>query len=333
MYQRSEQEIMQHWKGDVTKPVVSVSTITYNHENYIAQTLDGLLMQETDFAFEILVNEDASTDNTARIIEEYEKKYPKIIKPLYQTENQYSKGIPMNSTFNFPRAQGEYIAMCEGDDYWTDPLKLQKQVSFLNKNLEYSLVGCNAMVIYEEDNFRTKKLLKMFKKDFDFSAKELMTMYTSPIVTLTAMFRNNLIEDFNKVPFERYWAGDKQLWMYLMQFGKGRFLAEVVGVYRKHSGGVTASVSNSREKMIKLIKSRMNNHEEWNKFYNYQYNDEIELLKHKENLFLALLYVKNYKIRDAINSSKYVELEKVTNRKHKTIVYVLKILNKVKEFI
>ena len=132
---RSENEIIQNWKKDVTKPVVSICCIAYNHEPYIEDALEGFLIQETDFPFEILIHDDASTDKTADIIHEYEARYPKLIKPIYQTKNQYSQG-KKPSYFNFERAQGEYIAMCEGDDYWIDPLKLQKQVDFLKKNPE-----------------------------------------------------------------------------------------------------------------------------------------------------------------------------------------------------
>ena len=111
--------------------IVSIITLTYNHEPYIRECLDGNLMQQTSFKFELLIHDDASTDNTANIIREYAAKYPNIIKPIYQTENQYSQKVPIGCTYLYPRAQGKYIALCEGDDYWTDPLKLQKQVDFL----------------------------------------------------------------------------------------------------------------------------------------------------------------------------------------------------------
>ena len=111
--------------------LVSICCITYNHEKYIRDAIEGFLMQKTDFPFEVLIHDDASTDGTADIIREYETKYPDIIKPIYQTENQYSKGIKISATYNYPRAKGKYIALCEGDDYWIDPYKLQKQVDFL----------------------------------------------------------------------------------------------------------------------------------------------------------------------------------------------------------
>ena len=109
------------------KVMVSVICNTYNHEKYIKSALDGFVMQKTNFEYEVLIHDDASTDSTADIIREYEKKYPDIIKPIYQSENQYSKKVPISKTYQYSRAKGKYIAICEGDDYWTDPFKLQKQ--------------------------------------------------------------------------------------------------------------------------------------------------------------------------------------------------------------
>ncbi len=125
---------------------VSICCITYNHQPYIHKCIEGFLMQQTNFKFEVLIHDDASTDNTANIIREYESKYPEIIKPIYQIENQYSKGIHVSSTFNFSRVKGKYIAICEGDDYWTDPYKLQKQVDFLDNHPDYFMCVHNAMV-------------------------------------------------------------------------------------------------------------------------------------------------------------------------------------------
>lgn len=118
-------------------PLVSISCLTYNHAPYLRQCLDGFVMQITSFPIEILIYDDASGDGTQNIIEEYQKKYPDIIKPIYQTENQYSKGVKVGFVYNYSRAKGEYIAFCEGDDYWTDPYKLQKQIDFLECYSDY----------------------------------------------------------------------------------------------------------------------------------------------------------------------------------------------------
>lgn len=121
--------------------VVSVHCLTYNHEKFIAEAIESFLMQKTNFKFEILIHDDASTDRTPEIIKEYELKYPGLIKPIFQTENQYSKRKSFNTLNlnNLIRAKGKYIAVCEGDDYWIDPYKLQKQVDMMEKNPNCSL--------------------------------------------------------------------------------------------------------------------------------------------------------------------------------------------------
>ena len=151
---RNEEEITSKWKGEINKPIVSICCITYNHELYIEDALEGFLIQETDFAFEILVHDDASTDQTANIIRKYEKEYPKIIKPIYQTENQYSKDLKMNAVFNFPRAQGEYIALCEGDDFWIASNKLKIQVQTMNAYPSINLSFHPAFQIKNEKNIK-----------------------------------------------------------------------------------------------------------------------------------------------------------------------------------
>ena len=118
------------------KPIVSICCITFNHARYIRACLDGFIMQKTNFSFEVLINDDCSTDGTIDILKEYSERYPNIIKPIFHDENQYSKGIRrILATFVYPKVKGKYVALCEGDDYWTDPLKLQKEVDFLESNL------------------------------------------------------------------------------------------------------------------------------------------------------------------------------------------------------
>lgn len=133
--------------NDNTETVkVSVFCLAYNTEKYIRQTLDGFVKQKTDFEFEVFVHDDASTDGTADIIREYEKKY-KFIKPVFQKDNQYSSHIPIIATHLLPNAKGNYFAWCEGDDYWTDPYKLQKQVKSLERNPNCVASFCNVQVV------------------------------------------------------------------------------------------------------------------------------------------------------------------------------------------
>lgn len=127
------------------QPVVSISCIHYNHEASIRNTLDSFLNQKTNFPVEILLNDDKSTDTTAEIIKEYTERFPYIFKPVYQAENQYGKGIRgLHQYFNFDRALGKYLAICDGDDAWIDEDKLQKQVTFLESNSSFTMVSHNA---------------------------------------------------------------------------------------------------------------------------------------------------------------------------------------------
>ena len=130
--------------------MVTIRCITYNHEPYIRQCLEGFVMQKTNFRFEAIVHDDASTDGTAAIIREYAEKYPDIIKPIYETENQFSKHDGSLGRIMDAHMHGKYIAMCEGDDYWIDPLKLQKQVDFLEANPEYGMCYTNFNIYYQQ---------------------------------------------------------------------------------------------------------------------------------------------------------------------------------------
>ena len=132
--------------------MVSIICTTYNHEKYISKCLDGFIMQKTDFPYEVLIHDDASTDNTASIVQEYEELYPDIIKPIYQTENQYSKGKAITRDIIFPKCRGKYIALCEGDDYWTDPYKLQKQVAALETHPDCFMCVCTVQQVSEDDS-------------------------------------------------------------------------------------------------------------------------------------------------------------------------------------
>ena len=114
--------------------MVSVICLAYNHGPYIRDALEGFVKQEAPFPFEVLVHDDASTDGTAEIIREYASRYPDLIRPVYQTENQYSKGVRVAQTFLRPLVRGRYVALCEGDDYWTDPHKLARQVEAMEAN-------------------------------------------------------------------------------------------------------------------------------------------------------------------------------------------------------
>ncbi len=223
-------------------PLVSISCITYNHESYIRQCLDGFMMQKTNFAFEILIHDDASTDKTADIIREYETKYPEIIKPIYQTVNQYSKGIKISITFNFPRAKGKYIALCEGDDYWTDPHKLQRQVDFLEANSDFGLVHTNFVAYNQkEDTYREITFKRDTGNVFD------KFLETNQVGALTVLFRKEILAPVYQEEFikKRFLMGDYPMWLYIARFYKIGYIDEETAVYRV----LPESMSNTQNKI------------------------------------------------------------------------------------
>ncbi len=173
--------------------LVSVCCITYNQEAYIRDALEGFVNQKTDFAYEVLIHDDASTDRTADIIREYAGRYPNLIFPILQTENQYSKGLTnVSGTFNFPRARGKYIAMCEGDDYWTDEHKLQKQVDYLEANPGCSLCFHSAKVEVQGKAL-TEHAMRPYKGSCMISPEEIIDK-TSGYPTASLMFYREMVD-------------------------------------------------------------------------------------------------------------------------------------------
>lgn len=139
---------------DTNEIMVTIRCITFNHAQYIRPCLDGFLMQKTNFKYEILIHDDASTDGTKEIIEEYANKYPDIFIPLYETENQYSKygHLMVVRKLMDTKIHGKYTALCEGDDYWTDENKLQKQVDFLESHPQHSMCFHQTMRHFENSS-------------------------------------------------------------------------------------------------------------------------------------------------------------------------------------
>ncbi|HET8886992.1 MAG TPA: glycosyltransferase [Salinimicrobium sp.] len=227
MFHKSQEEIVKNWKGN--QPVVSICCITYNHESYIEEALNGFLMQETDFPFEIVIHDDASTDNTANIIKEYEKKYPDLFRPIYQTENQKSKyKSGMNPRFNYPRAKGKYIALCEGDDYWTDPLKLQKQVDFLERHENCSMVFTGCIVNKSNGEKRLIKYDGLKTLDANEYVGENYFMATASL-----LFKKSILETPAKEWMMKSFAGDFVLRYRALSKGKIGNIKDITVVYNK----------------------------------------------------------------------------------------------------
>lgn len=232
------------------KIIVSVCCLTYNQKNYIRECLDGILMQKTNFKFEILINDDCSTDGTSEIIKEYEQKYPDIIKPVYQKENQFSKGISICKNFIFPRVKGKYVAICEGDDYWTDPNKLQKQVDFLEENPDYTVCFHRVKRIYDSLNRKSDILpsYEMLKKADTFDYKNLLK--ANFIQNCSVMLRWNVIKKPEQRIPNKILTGDWYLALLFAKYGKIKMLDDVMSVYRVNTGGVWFGAYKNQNKFL-----------------------------------------------------------------------------------
>ena len=231
-------------------PVVSVSMITYNHEPYIRQAIEGVMMQKTDFEFELIIGEDCSQDKTREICFEYQKKYPDKIRVLWWHENVSKLGG--NGRRCAARRRGEFVSLCEGDDYWIDPLKLQKQVDVMRKFPDVGLCFCGAKRFYEQSGewcdwksgaftpglISGKKFLLYHLYGADPTRKPGSEGF---IMTASTMFR---VSFWRKARNEfdiftwRLFLGDKQLFFGLSSVSDVYFLPDKTVVYRTNSGGI-----------------------------------------------------------------------------------------------
>ncbi|REE83097.1 glycosyl transferase family 2 [Lutibacter oceani] len=239
-----KQPVIEYSNSVTETPLVSVCVQTYQHVKYIERCLKGILMQKTSFPFEILLGEDASTDGTRKICLEYAKKYPDKIKLfLHHRENNIKiNGKPsgrFNFGFNLFNSKGKYIALCEGDDYWTDPLKLQKQVGFLESNNNIVICGTQTKKLNKEnvleEIFNTSFIEK---NEVFYSRKDVLKK--NPFDTCSVVFKNG---QFPKELFLNYNAPDWILYLFLLKKGMGCILKDITAVYNYHGNGIASTLT------------------------------------------------------------------------------------------
>ena len=253
---------------------VSVVCLAYNHEGYIRDALEGFVSQKTNFKFEVLIHDDASTDGTADIIREYEVKYPDLIRPVYQVENQYSKGIDFGAEYLYPMARGKYMAWCEGDDFWCDPYKLQKQYDYLESHPECNI--CTSRAVYADHDTRRCTIRPKQAMSRMYTTEEVIMLGGLYFATATFFMR---WETFASLPecFKVHEFADWQLLIYGSMGGGCYCMQDVMTVYNnKRSGSYTERTWKDTEFRNRINQNALHMFERVNEYYDYKYNDAIQ---------------------------------------------------------
>jgi glycosyltransferase involved in cell wall biosynthesis len=273
----------------MNRPLVSICIITYNHERFIGQCIEGVMSQIINFDIEIIVGDDFSKDNTAGILREMELRYPGKIKPIYHLANV--GGVNNAYIHCFPKLSGKYVAICEGDDFWTDPYKLQKQVDFLEKNPEFSF--CFHRVNNVDDQSKVIASQSPLEEPIYYNANDIFHI---SIPTLSVVFRRS----FDIIPNEilKVQSCDTFLFGLLARHGKAADLGFIAASYRTHAGGVYSS-----QKLIDQVKQQIDTRKKMKQSpaFTLQHKEEIS----KEILKRKTMFVKYFlKKRQLVNSFK-----------------------------
>jgi glycosyltransferase involved in cell wall biosynthesis len=298
-YQR---ERVSHFSdSNIDNPFISVCVITYNHKEFISRCLDSILEQQTRFEFEILIGEDASSDGTREICIEYAKKYPdKIRLFLHSRQNNICIDGEATGRFNFTyslfSSRGKYIALCDGDDFWTDPLKLQKQVDFLENAPEYSFCYHQSDWIDDEGSF-------LQSRDVDNGHESTMDIGKAILsgggsfATASLVFRSAFIRELPEW-FLKFRSGDTSLLFLLALHGRGKFMPFRGSCYRIHSGGLNSSVQNNVTKKVEWQKDDINLLNAFNDYTSGRYLSTIQKAKYKH--IVKMLRLLNLNLFDSL---------------------------------
>jgi glycosyltransferase involved in cell wall biosynthesis len=280
--------------NETQEPFVSICCITYNQEKYIKDAIEGFLTQKTEFPFEIIIHDDASTDMTADIIREYEKKYPEKITAIYQIENQFSKGV-MPEILPFKASKGKYIAFCEGDDYWTDSSKLQKQITEMEKNPE-SHISFHPAIVKFDDGSKGNTIIGLHSKENKiFTIEEVILGGGAFMPSASIVINKSVLPRISSFfglakPFQ---VGDYFLQILGAENGGALYLSEIMCVYRKNATGSFSERLKKDSQLLSLIKSScIETLEKMDAFTNYKYTKLITIQKRKavSEIIISLQY-------------------------------------------
>lgn len=306
--------------------MVSICCLAYNHEKYIKKTLDGFINQNTNFKYEILIHDDCSSDNTVKIIEEYRQRYPDLIKPIYQAENQFSKGIRVSFTYQYPRAKGKYIALCEGDDYWTDSNKLQLQFDAMENNNDCTL--CTHIVQHMDESGNCIDKIQptyefkegvVSKKEFfnNIFLSEIMPFQTSSFFLKkidVIKYKNTFLKEIDEIKD----FGDVPLSWYLLLNGNCYFIDKNMSNYRENSISSWSNRLKNSSYLIKHCQDVILFLDKFNYFSKYIYNNSITYIVKKYEF--SILWIRE-------------DFKKMIDSDYKEIFKEYSIIDRIKIFI
>jgi len=273
------------------KPRVSVCVITYNQESYIGQCLQSIVDQMTDFHFEVIVSDDCSTDLTGQICSDYEHKYPDKIRLFL---NERNKGMVRNFIDTLNLCNGQYIAICEGDDYWNDPGKLKKQCEFLDANPEFGLVFTDADHFHEVNKMHIYAYDNTFRRRVPRGDVLNELLYGDPYKTCTSLFRSDLINDYDQFIRNRnFKMGDYPLWLFIAKKSKIGYIDESTATYRIRENSASHSIG--MKKYINFRRSAYKVSIYFSKYYNVNINRKKLKRSYRHAVLSYLAQHKRYK--------------------------------------
>lgn len=312
MINRTENEITKRWNLFDT-PLVSIICITYNHEKYIAEAIESFLLQKTTFPFEILIGEDCSTDKTREILMNYKEKFPTIIKLIFHDTNI---GMVQNFSTTFQSCREKYIALCEGDDHWTDPYKLQKQIDFLENNKDFTIC-CHRSIQFDQNSQQQINLFPDQEEEYTFTIYDLL--HSNIANTCSFVYRNMNI----KIPdfFNQLSLGDWPLHILHAQFGKIKYFPETMSLYRIHGKSAWSSTT-----AIKQLSATIDMLKALKRYFHSQYESDLNRSIGNHLLSKAMYYQnihEHFKTDECLKeASKYIYLPKFIRLKN-LIKYVV----------
>ena len=269
--------------------LVTVFCLAYNHEKYIRKTFEGFINQKTSFKFKVLVHDDASTDNTRNIIREYVEKYPDMFETILQEENKYQKGIDIEDEYILPKIDSKYVAVCEGDDYWTDPEKLQLQVDYMEKHPDCSLCVHNTEKIFENGK-STGKFFNPSNKEQDYDFKAIALSEPSAYFHFSSlMWRHDTFK--RKVPaFEMKGIGDYPMALYFATIGYIHYIPRTMSCYRLNSVGSWSSMMDSdSSKKVRQHQNMLDGFKSIDEYTKHKYSSVIKKAINREEAKIMVL--------------------------------------------